>query len=165
MSGQTVDGWNEFLFANLGAAAALMGLLFVAVSINLKQILKVDWLPSRAGESVAFLLNVVLVDCVLLVPGLTTSQYGWAVLALSGGLWLTMSALRLLGGVPSGPWRANFVVAAGLGQLATLPFVACGVTLVTGTGWGLYWNVVGTVLAYVAAVGNGWILMVEILRP
>ena len=37
--------WANFFFAEVGASAALVGLLFVAVSINLKRILEVPGLP------------------------------------------------------------------------------------------------------------------------
>jgi hypothetical protein len=41
-----------------GASAALAGLLFVALSINLERILKGTGLPGRAGEAIVLLLTV-----------------------------------------------------------------------------------------------------------
>jgi hypothetical protein len=43
-------GWDNFFVAEVGAAAALSGLLFVAVSINLTRILAIPHLPARAAE-------------------------------------------------------------------------------------------------------------------
>ena len=40
--------WTDFFVAQVGATAALEGLVIVAVSINLKQILAYAHLPGRA---------------------------------------------------------------------------------------------------------------------
>lgn len=42
-------GWTDFSVATATAAAALTGFLFIAVSINLRQILDAPNLPGRAG--------------------------------------------------------------------------------------------------------------------
>jgi modulator of FtsH protease len=42
----------DFCVAVLGAAAALTGLVFLAVSINLRRILDYPHLPGRAGQTV-----------------------------------------------------------------------------------------------------------------
>jgi hypothetical protein len=59
---------NLFL-AVAGASAALAGLLFVALSINLERILKGRGLPGRAGEAIILLLTVLVVCTFGLVPG------------------------------------------------------------------------------------------------
>jgi len=47
-------------------------------------------------------------------------------------------------------------------QLATLPVIVDGVSVIAGTGGGLYWLVPGLVL--LAGVENAWVLLVEIMR-
>ena len=46
-------------------------------------------------------------------------------------------------------------------QLATLPVIVDGVSVIAGTGGGLYWLVPGLVL--LAGVENAWVLLVEIM--
>jgi hypothetical protein len=46
--------WSGFGEAVATAAAALAGLLFIAVSINLKRILEFPSLPTRAGQTLIF---------------------------------------------------------------------------------------------------------------
>jgi modulator of FtsH protease len=45
-----------------------------------------------------------------------------------------------------------------------LAFVGGGCSLLAGSGGGLYWVLAGTVLTFVAASVNAWVLLVEILR-
>jgi hypothetical protein len=56
--------WHDFGVAAAGSSAALAGLVFVAVSINLDRILTHPWLPDRVGETVV-LLVAVLVEALL----------------------------------------------------------------------------------------------------
>jgi hypothetical protein len=43
-----MNEWHDFFIACAGASAALMGLIFVGVSINLTRILSFPTLPGRA---------------------------------------------------------------------------------------------------------------------
>ena len=68
MHGYSIDGWDSFFVAGTGAAAALTGLVFVALSINLTQILSAPGLPGRAGETIAMLTEAVVISLLGLVP-------------------------------------------------------------------------------------------------
>ena len=52
------EQWHDLFVAVAGASAALLGLLFVAVSINLERILSYKGLPERALETLLLLLGV-----------------------------------------------------------------------------------------------------------
>jgi hypothetical protein len=49
-------------------------------------------------------------------------------------------------------------------QLATLPVVVAGASLVAQGGGGLYWLVPGIMLLLGVGVMNAWVLLIEILR-
>jgi modulator of FtsH protease len=53
MTAYQPEQWHDLFVATAGAAAALAGLIFVAVSINLEQILKYPALPPRGSRSIA----------------------------------------------------------------------------------------------------------------
>jgi modulator of FtsH protease len=54
MHAYSTAGWDSSFVAEVGAPAALAGLLFVAVSINLTRILQFPQLPGRAAETLIF---------------------------------------------------------------------------------------------------------------
>ncbi len=58
------SSWGSFFVAETGASAALAGLLFVAMSINLRRILEFPSLPGRAGETIAILVNALVISSV-----------------------------------------------------------------------------------------------------
>jgi hypothetical protein len=62
---------------------------------------------------------------------------------------------------PSHPVLVGRVVMA---QVAVLPFLVAGFSLLLRAGGGLYWLVPGVVLCLVVAVLNAWVLLIEILR-
>jgi hypothetical protein len=51
MSSYAAADWHDFLIAAVGASAALLGRLFVTVSINLEDILTYPHLPGRASDA------------------------------------------------------------------------------------------------------------------
>jgi hypothetical protein len=50
-----VAGWSELLTAVAGTAGALVGLVFVALSINLARILALPGVSGRAAETIVLL--------------------------------------------------------------------------------------------------------------
>jgi hypothetical protein len=89
----SVLGWHDFFLAAAGASAALLGLLFVGVSINLAAISaqeRVD-LRARSGQAFFNLIGVLVVSLVMLIPdpdpGLVA--IGLAVVAIIGLARLT----------------------------------------------------------------------------
>ena len=159
-----ISDWKDLFVASAGASAALAGLVFVAVSINIDRILKFGGLPERALQAVLLLLSVVLVSIIGLIPGQGRIALGAELLgeALLFGAVIAMLLSRSLP-PRSSPrsWRLSrlAVMAAG-----TVPLIVGGASILADAGGGLYWTVAGMILAIAAGVANAWVLMVEILR-
>jgi hypothetical protein len=105
--GYTTEGWGELFLAEAGASAALAGLLFVAVSINLDRIIALRSLPGAALGAIALLVAVLMVSTFALVP----EQPRWAL----GGEVLVVDAADAV--EISGSWR-HLETAAVLGAWA-----------------------------------------------
>jgi hypothetical protein len=164
MAAYAPEPWSELYVAMAGAAAALLGLLFVAVSINLEQVLRIAWLPLRAGETLGILVVLLTTAVFVLVPGQSPTALG---LELAGtGLVLIASdgALRFRRGRPAGAPARSVVVPAVIVACTGVPLVTAGATLAAGAGGGLYWTVPALVAGFVGAVANAWVLLIEILR-
>ena len=83
MTAYDAEQWHDLLVASAGAAAALAGLVFVAVSINVERILQHRGLPERALQTVMMLVGAVVVSLFGLVPQGRTAL---GVELLAGGL-------------------------------------------------------------------------------
>jgi hypothetical protein len=86
-------GWHDLFVAEAGASAALAGLLFVPISINLTHILEYRHLPSRAVEALLALLSVPMIATFALVPTQSTRAYA-AEIGASGLVMWTIWALQ-----------------------------------------------------------------------
>jgi hypothetical protein len=163
VSGYAPADWHEFFTAAAGASAALLGLLFVTISINLEQILKHRHLPGRAAATLGVLLSVLVVCSCGLAPGQSNRTLGVEILP-AGAVVATQAVWVSVGKrSPGDPLSWT------LGNLPfllfpALAFVGGGCSLLAGSGGGLYWILAGTVLAFVGASVNAWVLLVEILR-
>ncbi len=158
--------WSELFVAVAGASAALAGLLFVAVSINVDRIVKYDGLPERGIEALAMLLVPLVVSIAGLLPGQGHVAFGIELLAIGAALVAVLARVPIAYEFPDGVapppnYRIGrqairftgtaLLVLGGLGEL----FAVIG---------GLYWVAAAIVALTLGAVVNAWVLLVEILR-
>ena len=159
------SAWSGFGEAVATAAAALAGLLFIAVSINLKQILEVASLPTRAAQTLIMFVTPLIVALLVITPG--QARIALAIEFMATGLVIGGVQLYLDLTAEKGDevtlWRrmigAVFPAAFSSGCL-----VLAGATLAAQVGGGLYWLVPSVLAAIIFGLINVWVLLVEILR-
>ncbi|HEX8959271.1 MAG TPA: hypothetical protein VF770_05565 [Solirubrobacterales bacterium] len=135
--------------------------MFVAISINLRQILAAPGLGGRAGEAIITLLAVLFACALLLVPQ-DRVALGWE--WIGGSLLYAVILLRTGLGALRQTTLSGREVAMILHLISALLFLAAGAaTLAWGAG-GVYWVVPATFWSLAIAVGDAWILLVEALR-
>jgi hypothetical protein len=82
-------GWGGFGTTAATAAATLTGLLFIAVSINLKEILDNAPLPGRAAQTLIFFAFPMIVALLLVVPAQARGGLGGELIATGVFAWAT----------------------------------------------------------------------------
>jgi hypothetical protein len=170
MPSDLMQAWSNLFAAELGAAAALTGLLFVAVSINLSRILKLSHLPTRAVEALLALFSVLVVTSFALIPHQSFIAYGIEIGAagIVAFIFQTIALIRTeaqsfrVSHTRYTPWRRGLRILAN--QLPPIPFVISGILLTAGHSTGVYWIVPGVLLSFATSVLHAWILLVEINR-
>ncbi|HKZ12343.1 MAG TPA: hypothetical protein VJL81_00715 [Solirubrobacterales bacterium] len=160
------EEWKDLFVAMAGASAALAGLLFVAVSINVDRIVHFKGLPERGVETLALLLAVLVVSIAGLMPGQGQVAFGLEILAIAAALLAALLALPVTHELPEDAerppaWLASrwIIRLLGSGLLAI-----GGVSELFAFGGGLYWMAAGFVFLILGAVANAWVLLIEILR-
>ncbi|HTU38642.1 MAG TPA: hypothetical protein VMF35_11655 [Acidimicrobiales bacterium] len=158
-------GWEYFFGAIVGATAALTGLLFVAVSLNLDRILQgQSFLPRRAAESLGILIFVLYSAALVLVPQ-SSRLLGVEILVVVIPFMVATFRSQLIHlRTRSDDPLVWFVGRTVTTSICTIPGLFAGISLVAQWGGGIYWLVPCALLGIGGAVFGAWVLLVEIAR-
>lgn len=163
--GYAAGHWTDFGVATAGAAAALAGLLFVAISINLERILEFSNLPHRAAQTVILFALPLLISLLLIVPGQPRAALGseLLVIGLAAGTFMLWTDARVP--LSEQETKVTRLFARILPSVVANGCLAvAGATLLAGAGGGLYWVVPGVIAAFTFGLINAWVLLIEIKR-
>jgi hypothetical protein len=158
--GYTVNSWVDFGVAVAGCAGALVGLLFVAVSIRSSAVSASLNLRSRAAETLVLFMTSVVVSIVLVAPqsgaALGGELLAWAF--LSGTLYLILDRRAGRGATN----RAARYVERFSPNVATSVLLAiAGATFLAKRGGGLYWLLPTMAGSLLGGVVNAWFFLVS----
>jgi len=159
------EHWADFGAATAGAAAALAGLLVVAISINIERILQFPGLPHRAAQTLILFSLPLVTALLLIVPGQPNAALGAEFLAIglvTGPVMVVADTRVPVSEQETQTTRLLFRI---------FPWITCcgclavaGATLLAAGGGGLYWLVPAVLAAIIFGLVNTWVLLVEILR-
>jgi hypothetical protein len=158
--------WSNFFVAQCGAAAALIGLLFVALSINLQRIVSEGYLVDRVAESILIFLGLLWFSVFGMVPHQSLAAFGAETLAAGVVIWAMTTKLHWNAVRRHPPQVKSLFLIQRIvqSQVATLSTIVAGALMVAGYDAGLFWLIPASIVAYAAGIGNAWVLTVEILR-
>ncbi|SIN68967.1 hypothetical protein [Agromyces cerinus] len=162
---EALEAWTEFNVAMVGATAALAGLLIVAMSVNIGEIMKSATLPPRAAASIAALVLAITAGAFGLVPGQPIVAYGIEVLAAAvlAGVFQVHAIRVVMREDRVSP--LDRVLKSIAGVLPIVAFLGGAVLVVAGVvEAGLVAMAVGAVLSIIAALLMAWVVLVEVLR-
>jgi modulator of FtsH protease len=160
-----IEAWANFFVAQCGASAALLGLLFVSVSLNLARILALAHLPERALLAMFLLLTILIVASAMLMPGQSLRADGIEVLAAGAAICGAGAAAKIRDfDRLNSDWRQYYLFDLSFLAVATLPYLVAGGLLFLGAAAGFYWLAAAILLSTAKAVTDAWVLLVEINR-
>ncbi|WGD36886.1 hypothetical protein [Lysinibacter sp. HNR] len=165
MDSGVLAGWSLFYTATATAAAALVGLLIVAISVNITQILSSDVLPSRALSTVSALTLALIISLLALIPHERLDTLSIMILVVSSVVLVSMiaSTKKILAQIPRRPLGENLLkVLNNLAQIT--PVIVGAILLFAQVEAGLLWVSTGILLIFIGSIFNSWVLLVEILR-
>jgi len=154
--------WQGFFGAVAAASAALAGLFFVAISLRPDEIGTHPVLRYRARSNLQNLLLILAISLIVLIPGQSAVVLGvelllvvvlMTALGIAGAIQMYSRAERVLGGVH---------VRLAIALVSALFALAAGVSLIVGSGPGLYLDVPAIVFALPA---SGWMAWQVVFPP
>lgn len=161
---EELEAWSEFNVAMVGATAALAGLVIVAASVNIGDIVKARSLTARLAAGIAGLVLAILGSAVGLIPALASTTYGvvMIVCALVASVFSLSAARQIFANkAPENQLRLGKSIVS---FASPVVYIVGGVLLIAGMPAGLAWFAAGSLIAIVTALLVSWIVLVEVLR-
>jgi hypothetical protein len=157
--------WDGFFTAEVGAAAALTGLIFVGISINLKRILALPMIANRALQSLLILIAALGILSLLLVPDQSDLLAGVEVMGVTFALLAVLNGIEIRSWKSIEPkWRRILAQHTLEIQIPSIFFLVGGALLAGGLPAALNWFVPATLLSFLIGFVEAWVITVEILR-
>lgn len=156
------EGWHDFFIAVAGAAAALTGLLFVALSLHMRYVAADPYFRNLARGSLVGLVSVLVVSLVVLVnqpaawAGIEIALLAVLFIFAEGG-YEVINYRRLTGGQAKATLMRSCV-----GVLLALVGVVGGLTITFQASPGLYAIAFITITVTVWNLLNAWILLIGV---
>jgi hypothetical protein len=164
-----IAGWHDFYIMTGTAAATLMGLLFVSLSLNVDIITRDenDDLRILASQSFVNFLCVLMFSVVFLIPSQVPAGLGLPLLGIGGfGLYYTLSRyLHTRKNLPRSWGKRSLTMRFVLPIIcyATLSIIAISVLMSMTDG--LYWLVPVMILLIINTSINAWDLLLRLRNP
>src|SRR5689334_20857683 len=144
--------WQNFYVMLGGANAALTGLVFVALSIHLKEVLEHPLLRPRAVITLAVLTTQIVIAAIVLIPQ-SAQLMGLEIFGVNA----TFLALDVR------QWVMRSVSAARVLSLAIrIIYISSALSLVFGVGGGFYLLAIAVVVTLGRTMVNAWTLLTSI---
>jgi hypothetical protein len=161
-----MEAWHDFFVAELGAAAALAGLLFVSLSVNQERILKLPGVAQRGIQALTSLFLVFAIASLALAPGWRPRSFGAAALAVTVGQTAILFSLQIASyRATDRQFRRKSLGSFFTGQAASWTLLVGSVLVALRNDWsGLACYPAGVILAFGFAGMISWVLLIEINR-
>jgi hypothetical protein len=155
-------GWSDFTVITGGAAAALVGLLFVAVTLRIDELSRAPDLRSRAAQTLTLFAVALVVAIVLTVPDQTEWVLGAELIAIAvlGGAILLALNRRAQKVSHQNP-IAQLIDRYGPNATTIALIGVAGFATVIKAKWGVYLLVPAQLAALVGGMFSAWVFLTK----
>ena len=166
---RAVEGWHDYYHVIGDASAALMGLLFVSLSLNVHEITRKANADLRllAGQTFSSYICLVMFALLFVIPNQGPLGLGLPMLGIDSIL-LYITARRFKQARDRQPriWgRSNLLLRFVIPSVCFMTVLVIAVTVLLGKTGGLYWFVPVTILLLWDASINAWDLLLKLHEP
>jgi modulator of FtsH protease len=159
------ERWHDFYVMTGGAAAALTGLLFVAMSLHAREIMANRFFSNRAVGTLMSLASQLLISGAVLIPGQPLTVLGVEV-EVAALFFLGFIIQQMATRGPEAPSVATTLthrlMEMGGGTLWIVLFNAAGISLLLQVGGGLYLLAVVMFFMFAWNIYLAWVLITEV---
>jgi len=160
-----MNEWHDLFVATAGSSAALTGLIFVGVSINLSRILSFPNLPGRALLSIILSGAILIFSIVLLMPAQSLAAACFETLFIGACTLLLMLSIDIsIVKKTEKEYKNASILNMLFNQRAVLPYLIATMFFLFNNEHGFYWMVVAFILSIIKAIADAWVLLIEINR-
>jgi len=162
--GMSIEDWANFGAVAGSASGGLVGLLFVAISLNRDRIVRHPALRASALQTLMAFLLPLIIALLLLTPRQQSPTLGIEITILGVihglGLAIVERRKRKAGG-ESNSRLARLLDVTTPNMLTTVFVLAAGTSVLAGHANGLYWLVPAVVIALIGGVANAWLFLIR----
>jgi hypothetical protein len=158
------EQWNDFFVMVGGGAAALTGLIFVAMSINHEIIIRNTTHKNRAINMLTGFTAIFMASCFALIGNQALGVLGLEWLLL----WLVATVIFIRGyvvAIRSGMSSVGLSLPRlGGGTICYLAEITSAIFLILGHSAGLYIAAIAIIVLFAFLISGAWLLMIGIYQ-